>query len=300
MNKTISSKPTAKEVKAERRKNSYAFQTWLRLKKSRTAMIGLFIISIFVIVLLFADVITPYEAAIQTNPKRRLEAASSDFWFGTDNLGRDVFARLIHGTRNSLAIGVFTTLGALFVGGILGSIAGYYGGRTDNIIMRLTDILAGIPPMLMSLAIIAALGANLRNLVISLIISTIPNFIRLVRSSVLLVTQDDFIEASISYGSKDFHIILKHVIPNAMAPIIVQTTMTIASMILQSSGLSFLGLGVRPPAPEWGAMLSDGAQFMRTSPQLLIYPGLAIVLAALSFNLLGDGLRDALDPKLKN
>ena len=247
----------------------------------------------------FADLIVPYSEAV-TQSSMRLQGPSADHWFGTDNLGRDVFARVVHGSRYSLWIGVSTSVLSLIIGGLLGAAAGYYGKAIDNVIMRLTDVVMTVPPILLSLAVVAALGANLRNLLIAITISCVPSMVRMVRSVVLTVVDQDYIEAAKSYGSSDIRVILKYVIPNALGPIIVTTTMNVAAMILSAAGLSFLGMGVQPPSPEWGALLSDARQFMFSAPYLLYFPGVFIVIAALSFNLAGDGLRDALDPKLKN
>lgn len=248
---------------------------------------------------IFADVITPYENAISQSADR-LDSPSAAHIFGTDELGRDLFARIVHGSRYSLLIGVSTSVLALVIGGLLGAIAAYYGGWVDNIIMRLTDVVMTVPPILLSLAVVAALGGSLRNLLIAITISCVPSMLRLVRSVVLGVVDEDYIEAARSYGASDMRIILKYVIPNALGPIIVTTTMNVANMILSAAGLSFLSLGVQPPAPEWGALLSDAKTYMFTAPHLLYIPGIFIVIAALSFNLAGDGLRDALDPKLKD
>ena len=243
--------------------------------------------------------ITPYENAISQSADR-LDSPSAAHIFGTDELGRDLFARIVHGSRYSLLIGVSTSVLALVIGGLLGAIAAYYGGWVDNIIMRLTDVVMTVPPILLSLAVVAALGGSLRNLLIAITISCVPSMLRLVRSVVLGVVDEDYIEAARSYGASDMRIILKYVIPNALGPIIVTTTMNVANMILSAAGLSFLSLGVQPPAPEWGALLSDAKTYMFTAPHLLYIPGIFIVIAALSFNLAGDGLRDALDPKLKD
>ena len=281
------------------KKTNQMKEIWRRFRKSKTAMLGLCLLIFVLNIAIFADVITPYENAISQSADR-LDSPSAAHIFGTDELGRDLFARIVHGSRYSLLIGVSTSVLALVIGGLLGAIAAYYGGWVDNIIMRLTDVVMTVPPILLSLAVVAALGGSLRNLLIAITISCVPSMLRLVRSVVLGVVDEDYIEAARSYGASDMRIILKYVIPNALGPIIVTTTMNVANMILSAAGLSFLSLGVQPPAPEWGALLSDAKTYMFTAPHLLYIPGIFIVIAALSFNLAGDGLRDALDPKLKD
>lgn len=281
------------------KKTNQMKEIWRRFRKSKTAMLGLCLLIFVLCIAIFADVITPYENAISQSANR-LDGPSAAHIFGTDELGRDLFARIVHGSRYSLLIGVSTSVLALVIGGLLGAIAAYYGGWVDNIIMRLTDVVMTVPPILLSLAVVAALGGSLRNLLIAITISCVPSMLRLVRSVVLGVVDEDYIEAARSYGASDMRIILKYVIPNALGPIIVTTTMNVANMILSAAGLSFLSLGVQPPAPEWGALPSDAKTYMFTAPHLLYIPGIFIVIAALSFNLAGDGLRDALDPKLKD
>lgn len=281
------------------KKTNQMKEIWRRFRKSKTAMLGLCLLIFVLCIAIFADVITPYENAISQSANR-LDGPSAAHIFGTDELGCDLFARIVHGSRYSLLIGVSTSVLALVIGGLLGAIAAYYGGWVDNIIMRLTDVVMTVPPILLSLAVVAALGGSLRNLLIAITISCVPSMLRLVRSVVLGVVDEDYIEAARSYGASDMRIILKYVIPNALGPIIVTTTMNVANMILSAAGLSFLSLGVQPPAPEWGALLSDAKTYMFTAPHLLYIPGIFIVIAALSFNLAGDGLRDALDPKLKD
>lgn len=281
------------------KKTNQMKEIWRRFRKSKTAMLGLCLLIFVLSIAIFADVITPYENAISQSADR-LDSPSAAHIFGTDELGRDLFARIVHGSRYSLLIGVSTSVLALVIGGLLGAIAAYYGGWVDNIIMRLTDVVMTVPPILLSLAVVAALGGSLRNLLIAITISCVPSMLRLVRSVVLGVVDEDYIEAARSYGASDMRIILKYVIPNALGPIIVTTTMNVANMILSAAGLSFLSLGVQPPAPEWGALLSDAKTYMFTASHLLYIPGIFIVIAALSFNLAGDGLRDALDPKLKD
>ena len=281
------------------KKTNQMKEIWRRFRKSKSVLLGVCLLIFVLCIAIFADVITPYENAISQSANR-LDGPSAAHIFGTDELGRDLFARIVHGSRYSLLIGVSTSVLALVIGGLLGAIAAYYGGWVDNIIMRLTDVVMTVPPILLSLAVVAALGGSLRNLLIAITISCVPSMLRLVRSVVLGVVDEDYIEAARSYGASDMRIILKYVIPNALGPIIVTTTMNVANMILSAAGLSFLSLGVQPPAPEWGALLSDAKTYMFTAPHLLYIPGIFIVIAALSFNLAGDGLRDALDPKLKD
>lgn len=282
------------------KKNSQAKEIWRRFKKNKVAMLGLILLILVCLMAVFADLIVPYEQATTQDIINRLQGPSGEHWFGTDELGRDVFARIVHGSRYSLLIGISTSIFSLIIGGFLGAVAGYYGGTIDNIIMRLTDVVMTVPPILLSLAVVAALGPNLTNLLIAITISCVPSMVRMVRSTVMTVVDMDYVDAAGSYGGSDMRIIFKYVIPNALGPIIVTTTMNVAAMILSAAGLSFLGMGVQPPSPEWGALLSDARQYMFTAPHLLYIPGIFIVIAALSFNLAGDGLRDALDPKLKD
>ena len=272
-----------------------------RFKKNKLAMIGLVIITIMILMAVFADVIADYdEGAIRQHSDQRLLSPSKEHPFGTDTYGRDQLARVVHGARVSLSLGVFTTVISLGIGGLLGAMCGYYSGLFDEIVMRLMDILLSIPTLLMAIAIVSALGPTVMNLLIAITISQIPVFTRVVRSSVLSVAGEDYIEAAKIGGARDLHIILHDVLPNAIGPIIVQGTMAIASMILLAAGMSFIGLGVQPPQPEWGNMLNQARDNMMTHPSLDNIPGICIAISAFSINLVGDGLRDALDPKLKN
>lgn len=282
------------------RKGHMRKEIWRRFCKNKAAVIGLIILTVIVLLAVCADLIVPYEKVIAQSGSERLLAPSATHWFGTDEYGRDLFARVIHGARYSLFIGVATSLIALIVGAVLGASAGYFGGVVDNIICRITDVFLCVPPILLSLAVVAALGANLRNLIIAITVSCIPGNVRLVRSVVMTVAEEDYIEAARSYGTSKARIIFRYVLPNAMGPIIVNTTMSIAGMILSAAGLSFIGMGIQPPSPEWGALLSEAEAYMFTAPYMLLFPGIFIILSALSFNLVGDGLTDALDPKLKD
>ena len=282
-------------------KKSQIKEIWRRMKKNKLAMIGLVIFCILVAMSLSADLIADYqESAIKQNGSLRLQPPSWEHYFGTDQYGRDLLARMVHGSRVSLSIGFFTTGISLLIGGILGAMTGYYGGIFDEIVMRLMDILLSIPSILLAIAIVSAMGPSLLNLLIAITISQIPGFTRIVRSTVLSVVGEDYIEAARACGSKDFRIITNDVLPNAIGPIIVQGTMSVAKMILLAAGLSFIGLGIQPPQPEWGYMLSEAREYMRDYPYLVVIPGIAIAISVFSINLIGDGLRDALDPRLKN
>lgn len=283
------------------KKKSQLQEVVKRMKKNKLAMVGLAILCLLILFAIFADIITNYEAkAIHQNMQERLQAPNSGHWFGTDSLGRDVFARIIHGVRISLTIGLLTTGVSIIVGVMLGAVAGYYGGILDSFIMRITDTILCIPPILLALAIVASLGPGITNLIIAMTVSSVPGFTRVIRSTVLLVVGQEFIEAARASGTKDLRIILRHILPNAMGPIIVQGTMAVGAMIINTASLSFLGMGIQPPRPEWGAMLAESREYIRHAPYLVIIPGLTILLTALSLNLLGDGLRDALDPRLKD
>lgn len=281
-----------------RKRRSPFMDVLVRLSRSPLAMFGLAIICVLVFCAVFAEVISPY-SPIKQDLMHMFETPSAAHWLGTDEFGRDILSRLIYGARVSLQVGFIAVGIALVTGGMLGAISGYYSGRLDNCIMRVMDVLLSIPQTLLAIAIVAALGPSLMNLMIAVGISAVPTYARIVRGSVLSIRSMEFIEAARAAGSSDLRIILKHIIPNSMAPIIVQSTLGVASAILNAAGLSFIGLGIQPPNPEWGAMLSGGRQYIRDFPHMTLYPGLAIMLTILALNFLGDGLRDALDPKLK-
>ncbi|MFG6365124.1 ABC transporter permease, partial [Schaedlerella sp.] len=270
----------------------------LRINKSDAAW--LIILVLLGGMALFADLIVPYARCVEQAGADRLQGPSAAHFFGTDEFGRDLFARVVHGSRYSLFIGVATSLMALAAGAVLGASAGYFGGMVDNVICRIVDVFMCVPPILLSLAVVAALGTSVRNLIVAITISCIPGNVRLIRSVVLTVAEQDYVEVARSYGASNARIIFRYVLPNAMGPIIVNTTMAISDMILSAAGLSFIGMGIQPPSPEWGALLSAAQTYIFTSPYLLVFPGLFIILSSLSFNLVGDGLTDALDPKLKD
>lgn len=275
-------------------------ETWRRFKKNRLALLGLIVFLLIFISAIFAEQISPYDLAVKQSAANRLQGPSADHWFGTDNYGRDVFTRVIHAAPTSLFIGFTVSIVSLLIGGMLGISCGYYGGKFDNIVMRLLDMISALPGNLLALVMVAVLGANMRNMIISLIIERIASTARLSRSVALSISENEFIEAARCGGSTDLRIILKHAIPNASGTLIINTTMGIASVILGAASLSFIGLGVQPPRPEWGAMLNEARPYFRDSPYLMMIPGIAILLTSLSINMIGDGLRDALDPKLKS
>ena len=270
-----------------------------RLAKNKLAMLGLIIIVLMVVIALAAPLIAPYDY-MEQDYTSIYASPSAQHLLGTDRLGRDILSRLIYGARQSLRIGVFSVAIAATLGTVIGSIAGYYGGKLDNILMRILDIYQSIPGMLLSIALAASLGPGIDNAIIAIGISTIPAYARIIRASILTVRGKEYIEAATAINASDRRIILKHVLPNAIAPLIVEITMNIGNSILAAATLSFIGLGAQPPSPEWGAMLVEGRSFLRDYPHLVLYPGICIMASVLSFNLLGDGLRDALDPRLRN
>ncbi len=284
----------------EFKKKSRLNETWYRFRKNKLAVVGLIIFTMIMLCTIFVGFFIPYEASLQTNYENRLQAPSSEHLFGTDNFGRDILARILHASRYSLLMGIGAVAIGITVGGLLGSLAGFYGGRIDTIIMRTTDTILCIPFMLLVLTIVVALGPSLVNVLIALMIAMVPSYTRVIRSTVLTVVGQDYIEAARACGTPDRFIILKHVLPNAIGPIIVQATMTVGLMIIWAASTSFLGMGIQPPTPEWGAMLSEGKDYMVRAPHLVLFPGLAIGITAFSLNLMGDGLRDALDPRLKD
>lgn len=273
-------------------------EAWAAFKRNRLAMVGLGIVLFFILLALLAPVIAPYGFK-EVNLTDRLKPPSAEHWFGTDDFGRDILSRILYGARISLSVGFFSVLGSVIVGTMLGLVAGYYGGWIDTIISRFFDILLAFPSILLAIAIISILGPSLQNALIAIAIINVPNFGRLIRSRVLSVKQEEYIMAANAIGMKDSRIILRHILPNSMTPIIVQATLAIATAIIEAAALGFLGLGAQAPTPEWGKMLADSKGFLVQAPGTLFFPGLAIMLTVLGFNLLGDGLRDALDPKMK-
>lgn len=284
-------------------KNEEVSVEWIdvvnRLFRNYTAVIGVLFVVFFISLSIGSNLTFDYAIAIDNNFMARLAEPSLMYPFGCDEYGRCVFTRLVFGARISLLVGLISTLTPILLGGFLGAIAGYYGGKTDNMIMRVLDVFNAVPSILLAIAIIAALGVSIVNLVLALSISSVPGYARIVRAQVLGVSNQEFVEAAKACGAKNGRIILKHIIPNSLAPVIVQATMGIGSAVLSTSSLSYLGLGVPSYVPEWGNILKAGSTFLETNPYIAIFPGLAIIAIVLSFNFFGDGLRDALDPKLK-
>ncbi|NLK19493.1 MAG: ABC transporter permease [Synergistaceae bacterium] len=289
--------PGPKTGEREKRRSPW-WEVWRRLRLNKAAMAGMAVIIVLVVVAIFAPVLAPKDPN-QTNMKARLQPPSAEFPLGTDNFGRDMLSRIIYGSRISLYVGfVAVGIGAVF-GGIVGAIGGYYGGRLDNFLMRCMDVLLAIPQIILAIAIVGALGTSLLNLMIAVGISQLPRYARVVRASALTVRGQEFVEAARAVGASDARIIIENILPNCMAPIIVQSTLGVAQAILSAAALSFLGLGIQPPTAEWGSMLSSGRQFLRNAPYLTFFPGLAISVVVLALNIFGDGLRDSLDPKLR-
>ena len=296
----MANKVNKRKFLKEHHKASKGLEMWRIFKSNRLAVAGLVILAIILLLLLFADVIANYDAmVVKPNPLERLQFPGGSHLFGTDDLGRDEFARIIHGGRVSLRIALLSGIVGLFLAGVVGSVAGFYGGVLDNVLMRIVDVMACIPCMVLAITMVAVMGTSETNLVLAIGISTMVGMCRTVRSSVLSVRNMEYIEAARAIGLPTWKIITKHLLMNCIAPIIVHFTIQLACNILWISSLSFLGLGISAPTPEWGCMIAAARTNMRQYPYLVIYPGMAIFFSAVSFNLIGDGFRDALDPKLK-
>ena len=278
---------------------SMAQETWRRLKRNKGAMIGIIFLVALMLATTVASFVYDYDKDIIAMSKDRFMPPSKDHILGTDNMGRDIFARVLYGAKYSLVISLGSTAIGLAVGLFLGALAGYYGGLIDNIVMRVTDIFYSIPYIMIAVVVVSMLGTSTMNLLLAMALGTFSNFARIGRASVMTVRDQEFIEAGRAIGLPTGKTIVKHVLPNCLSPIIVQTTLKVGSNIISASSLSFLGVGVTPPTPEWGAMLSDGRSYIRSSGWMCLFPGLAIMFTVLALNLLGDGLRDAMDPKLK-
>ena len=296
-----SAKKAVQAVDSNRYRRSNRFgEIWRRFRKSKGALIGLILLLMIVVLLLCAEMLIPYEAAIKQDVRSALAGPSAEHVFGCDTYGRDILARIVHGGRTSLSIALWATVCSCVVGSLLGAVAGYFGGIIDSVIMRALDLFMSVPDILFTMAVVFALGANFVNLLIALTISFFPNYVRLVRSQVLTLAEQDYVEAARAGGSNNARIICSHILPNAVGVIIINVTLNVARIIIYESTLGFLGLGMPAPHPEWGMMLSEAREVMRVAPHMMFFPAAAIVLCACSINLVGDGLRDALDPHLKS
>jgi len=284
--------------------NGKVYEFYKQYKKNKAALVGAYIVLALIFCALFAPILTPSDPLIQNLDQRLIppiwsEGGMSGHILGTDDFGRDVFTRILYGARISLVIGIISVSISLVFGVLMGAVAGFFGGLVDLIIMRIVDIMLSIPAILLAIVIVSILGPDLFNAMIAIGIVGIPTFARIVRSSVLAEKEKEYVVASKVNGSSNARLIAKVVLPNCTTPMIVQATMGFASAVLEAAGLSFLGLGAQPPTPEWGAMLADSLQFITTASWMIIYPGIAIFLTVMGFNLVGDGLMDVLDPKLK-
>lgn len=288
------------EEKKTFKKKSMMQETWHRLMKNKGAIVGMVFLAVLIILALLSPVLFDYETdVIGQNISERLMHPCKEHWFGTDEVGRDLFARVIYGARYSLTIGIGAVALGLLVGIITGSLAGFYGGIIDTILMRAIDIFYSIPNIMTAVVIVSVLGTSTVNLIIALAFSCASSFGRIVRAQVMTIRDQEYVESSYAMGLPTWKIILKHILPNCLSPIIVQVTLLIGSTIISASSLSFLGIGIPAPSPEWGALLSAGRSHIRDASYMCVIPGLAVMLTVLALNLLGDGLRDALDPKLK-
>ncbi len=285
--------------KSGKKKESMVRITLRRLLKNKLAAAGFLVFLLFVLMAVFAPLIAPYDYTEQ-NLYQTLAGPSAEHLCGTDEVGRDVLSRLIYGGRYSLQIGVLSVVLAAGIGIPLGAIAGFYGKRMDDLLMRLMDVFQAIPNLMLAIALSATLGAGVGNCILALGITSMPAFARMTRASILNIRGMEYVEAAKSTNSNDFHTIVRHVLPNAMAPLLVQSTMNVATAILNAAALSFIGLGVQPPLPEWGAMLSIGRTYIRDHWHMCVFPGVTIFLNVMALNVFGDGLRDALDPRMKS
>ena len=288
-----------KPTRTKRRKQSRLHEIRVQLKRNKLAVVSLFVLIAIFLIAIFAPLIAPYSFDEQ-NVLNGYAKPSAEHLLGTDKMGRDILSRLIYGARQSLQMGILAVLLGAVIGITIGSISGYYGTWVDNLLMRLLDIYQAIPMFLLCVALAAILGPSLRNAIIALGLGIVPGYARIMRASVMTVRDTEYIESAKSINCGTFRIIIKHIIPNAIGPMIVQITMGIGSCILAGAALSFIGLGVQPPSPEWGTMISEARNVMRQYPTHALYPGICIMISVLACNLLGDGLRDALDPRLKS
>ncbi len=280
------------------RTQTHAALVWRRLRRSKTAVVGLIIVAVYLLLALCGPWLAPYDPYFQDLNISYLRPCMAH-WLGCDEFGRDILSRLLYGARVSLVIQFWAVMISLAVGTFLGSASGYFGGKVDEIVMRLMDVMMAFPGILLALAIVAILGPSLTNLIVAIGINSVPGFSRVARGAVISVKKNDYVTAARAIGESDLSILFRYVLPNAISPIIVQTTMRMATVLLTAAGLGFLGLGVQPPSPEWGTMLSAARVYLRSAPHVAIIPGVTIMIVVLGFNFFGDGLQDALNPRLK-
>ena len=285
-------------MNSPKKTQTHAALVWRRLRRSKTAVAGLVIVGVYLFLALCGPWLAPYDPYFQDLNLSYLRPCM-DHWPGCDELGRDILSRLLYGARVSLVIQFWAVMISLVIGTFLGSVSGYFGGRIDEVVMRLMDIMMAFPGILLALAIVAILGPSLTNLIVAIGINSVPGFSRVARGAVISVKKNDYVTAARAIGESDLSILFRYVLPNAISPIIVQTTMRMATVLLTAAGLGFLGLGVQPPSPEWGTMLSAARVYLRSAPHVAVIPGVTIMIVVLGFNFFGDGLQDALNPRLK-
>ncbi len=295
MNKQITKKTSNKTTR-----RSPSAQIWHRLIRNKSSFISLILLCLLITFSLCANLILDEELVFKQDVMVRSQGPSSEHWFGTDIYGRDIFTRVVFGARISLSIGIFTIIIATTIGGMLGAYSAYYGGMIDEIIMRIMDIFMAIPETLLAMVVVAVAGGSPTSMIVALVITIIPTRCRLVRSTVLGIAGREYIEAARAAGMSDLKIILTQVLPNSIGPVIVVSTQGVANMMLTAASLSYIGLGIQPPNPEWGAIIASSREYLRLHPYMCIIPGVVLAVTSLAFNLLGDGLRDALDPRLKD
>ena len=285
-------------MNSPKKTQTHAALVWRRLRRSKTAVAGLVIVGVYLFLALCGPWLAPYDPYFQDLNLSYLRPCM-DHWLGCDEFGRDILSRLLYGARVSLVIQFWAVMISLVIGTFLGSVSGYFGGRIDEVVMRLMDIMKAFPGILLALAIVAILGPSLTNLIVAIGINSVPGFSRVARGAVISVKKNDYVTAARAIGESDLSILFRYVLPNAISPIIVQTTMRMATVLLTAAGLGFLGLGVQPPSPEWGTMLSAARVYLRSAPHVAVIPGVTIMIVVLGFNFFGDGLQDALNPRLK-
>lgn len=290
-------KKKAKRVEKRERHSQWG-DAWKRLRRNKLAMVGMFIVILMVFAAVFADFVAPYDYAAQ-DLSNKFADPSLAHPCGTDNYGRDILSRIIYGGRTSLLVCILSLAISLVVGGVLGMVSGYYAGVTDGIIMRVVDVIQAIPAFLLAICISAALGTGIGNTALALAVGFVPGYARLIRAQVMSIHDQEYVEAARLSGCSPWRIMIRHILPNILSPIIVDTTLRVGAAIMTISSLSFIGLGVQPPTPEWGSMLADGREYIRDYWPMVVWPGVAIMASLFGFNLFGDGLRDALDPRLK-